>query len=106
MDKYRNKVRQLKRIRVGNPLAEITNFQTTESSDLSSDEGTRQFFFQIYTLKILFYLKWIKSLHSNFFMTLQKLFVKLKKDGSKAIPRRGKSSLANGNLLLTIGTKS
>ncbi|XP_029670901.1 uncharacterized protein LOC115240071 [Formica exsecta] len=32
VDKYRNKLRLLKRIRVGNPLAEITNFQTTESS--------------------------------------------------------------------------
>lgn len=51
VDKYRNKLRLLKRIRVGNPLAEITNFQTTESSDPSSDEGTRQFFFKYIYLK-------------------------------------------------------
>lgn len=40
VDKYRNKIRELKRFCVDNPLAEITNSQTDSSSNQSFDEGT------------------------------------------------------------------
>ena len=94
VDKYRNKLSQLKRLRVNNPLTEITN-QPTESSD---DEGTRLFSENNVHLKIYCIL------NGYIFMILQILFVKLK-DGLKAILHHGKLLLANGNLLLNIGTK-
>lgn len=40
VDKYRNKLRELKRIGADNLLSRSTNYQTTEA-DPSSDEGTK-----------------------------------------------------------------